>query len=282
MSLTGIAQTNLAMIQNGGYNAPSGEWVPLRQLVDAAVSGTALYRPAELDHLLDTHRPAAFGGSTRIELTTESTGEAARRLVEKEGETNVVALNFASARNPGGGYIRGAKAQEEDLARCSALYNCLITQPDYYAENRANPSMLYTEHLIYSPNVPFFRDDSYELLSKPFVVSMITSPAPNAGEAIVRGERAGILPTLVGRARRVLAVAAERKHRVLVLGAWGCGVFRNDPREVARVFGNALSSAEFAGVFSRVVFGIWERNKDRPSLRAFSEELGVVPQPIPA
>src|SRR5262249_60941792 len=105
--------------------------------------------------------------------------DAARRLYEDEGEQNAVALNFASARNPGGGFLGGAKAQEEDLARRSALYACLLTQRPYYDANRAERSLLYTDHIIYSPSVPFFRDRALDLVESPFCASIITAPAPN-------------------------------------------------------------------------------------------------------
>ena len=92
-----------------------------------------------------------------IEVTAETTQHAARRLVESESVADLVLLNFASARNAGGGFINGAKAQEEDLCRCSGLYQCLISQRGYYDANRKQESALYTDHLIYSPNVPWFR-----------------------------------------------------------------------------------------------------------------------------
>ena len=99
------------------------------------------------------------------EVSAETTGAAALRL-RGEGGERVLALNFASAKNAGGGFINGAKAQEEDLARASALYPCLIGQRGYYEANRRCGSMIYTDHLIYSPDVPFFRDDGWALLER--------------------------------------------------------------------------------------------------------------------
>jgi uncharacterized protein (TIGR02452 family) len=276
MSLIDVAQQTLSIVGRGDYATPGGKTVKIGDLVDVALRGTALYRPDQLDALLAARaRPGTSATLPRVEITTETTAQASRRLVQDERVADVVALNFASARNPGGGFLRGAKAQEEDLARCSALYTCQLTQPDYYEANRANGSALYTDHMIYSPEVPFFRDDRLDLLDRPFVVSIITAPAPNAGEAEQKGDGPGIHAALEGRARKVLAVAAAHGHRVLVLGAWGCGVFRNDPREVAGVFALALADASFAGAFDRVVFAIWERGPARPNLRAFEERLGV-------
>jgi uncharacterized protein (TIGR02452 family) len=213
----------------------------------------------------------------RIEVTAETTAEAARRLVEREGEARVVALNFASAKHPGGGFLGGAKAQEEDLARCSALHACLVTQRAYYDENRACGSMLYTDYIIHSPDVPFFRDESLALLATPFLVSIITAPAPNAGEELKRnpGARRQIRAALERRADFVLRVAAAEQHETLVLGAWGCGVFRNDPTEVADVFARCLESARFRGAFRRVVFAVYDRSRERVNRRPFEERFGV-------
>jgi uncharacterized protein (TIGR02452 family) len=276
MSLAGVAKETLDIIARGSYVAPSGKTVSVRAQVDAAVHRTMLYRPADLDALLAARPPrSAAAGSAHIEITPETTAQAARRLIEVERIFGVVALDFASAKNPGGGFIGGAKAQEEDLARCSALYSCQLTQRGYYDANRADASMLYTDHIIYSPEVPFFRNDDLDLLETPFLVSIITAPAPNAGEAERNGRSEGraVRSVLEARARKVLAVAAAHGHRCLVLGAWGCGVFRNDPRAVANAFALGLEDPVFAGAFDRAVFAIWERNEERPTLRAFEERL---------
>jgi uncharacterized protein (TIGR02452 family) len=274
MSLTGVAKETLAILERGAYRAPSGTEVGLREAVERAVRGTVLYRPAELDQRLEQWQPAA-GGAPLVEVTSESTAEASRRLVQAEGQ-RVAALNFASAKNPGGGFLRGAKSQEEDLARCSALYPCLLTQREYYEQNRKHPSLLYTDHIIYSPDVPFFRDERLELLETPFEVSILTSPAPNAGEELRRDPQAGprIRAALEIRAAKVLLVAALRGHRCLVLGAWGCGVFRNDPAAVAEVFARALEHPRFAGAFERVVFAVFDRSRSGPNWRAFQERFG--------
>lgn len=272
MKLTSIAAETVQIASRGEYTAPSGATVRIRDRVLAAVKGTMLYRPGSLDawepkERLD--RPAA------IQVTGETTGAAGRRLIEQEGEARVMALNFASAKNPGGGFLRGAKAQEEDLARCSALYASLVEQRDYYDQNRACGSFLYTDHIIYSPDVPFFRDEQHALLDRPFALSIITAPAPNAGEAFQRDDATDqeIRAALERRADMVLAAAGAHGHRCLVLGAWGCGVFRNDPREVADVFARCLGSPRFRGAFSRVVFAVYDRGDDRPNYRAFQERF---------
>jgi uncharacterized protein (TIGR02452 family) len=272
MSLKGVAQETVGIVERGEYRAPSGRTVRFRDAVERAMEGTVLHRPGDFERLA---RPGpGVGGRPRIEVTPEKTGEASRRLVEGEGVEGVVALNFASAKNPGGGFLGGAKAQEEDLARCSALYACLLTRREYYDANRAEHSPLYTDHIIYSPEVPFFRDEGLALLERPFTVSLITAPAPNAGAAASNAP--ALLPRIPGvlqaRALKVLQVAAHHGHRTLVLGAWGCGAFRNAPAHAAEAFALALDA--FPGAFERVVFAVWERGGDGPNLRAFRERFG--------
>jgi uncharacterized protein (TIGR02452 family) len=270
MSLAAIATETVEITQRGWYTGPGGERVDVQELVARAAAGTCLYRPGDYAGF---GRPARATAAPVLEVTAESTAAAGRRLVQQEGHERVGALNFASARNPGGGFLGGAKAQEEDLARCSALYACQLRQRAYYDENRAHASLLYTDHIIYSPDVPFFRDEGLRLMAAPFVLSLITAPAPNAGEAQRRGEGHLVQPALERRAHHVLSVAAYHGHEVLVLGAWGCGVFRNDPRAVAGVFSRLLASPPFAGAFRRVVFAIFDRSRTRSTLRAFEEQF---------
>jgi len=275
VDLRDVAAETLEIIDRGAYTSGAGAAVDLRAAIGSAVRGTTLFTPEDLDALA-TALPATGSRRTRVEVTDETTAASARRLVQAEGVADVAMLNFASAKHPGGGWLSGARAQEEDLARCSALYPCLLAQPRYYEANRAHPSLLYTDHVIHSPRVPFFRDDRHALLDEPYVASVITAPAPNAGEALRREPDAGarVRAALAARAGRVLAVAAHRGHRTLVLGAWGCGVFRNDPAHVAGVFADLLTGPALAGAFDRVVFAVYDRSAGRATLRAFQDRLG--------
>jgi uncharacterized protein (TIGR02452 family) len=245
--LRAIAQETVEIAERGRYHDPQGAEVRID--VGAAVAGTRLYLPT--DDLPDV----VPGPPGRIEVTGESTLAAARRL-----GGDVAALNFASARSPGGGFLNGAEAQEESLARSSALYPCLLAAGEFYTYHRAHAELTYTDRIIYSPRVPVFRDDRGALLTKPYPVTFLTSAAPNL--SAIRSnqpERAAEVPgALRRRAARVLAVAAANGHRRLVLGAWGCGVFGNDPATVAEAFAAALARYPM----EHVVFAILGPNRD--------------------
>jgi uncharacterized protein (TIGR02452 family) len=269
-SLNRVADETLHLLDQGTYVPLSGKTVSIRDAVAHAVQGSVLVRPGDFEHLT---RPEPVSGFT-VEVTPEKTGEAARRLVEQEGERGVLALNFASATNPGGGFLTGAKAQEEDLARCSALYPCLLRFPEYYEANRRLRSPLYTDHFIHSPDVPFFRNERYDLLERPFSVSVLTAPAPNAKQLPAADPEVALKlrEVLFARALKVLQVAAHHGHRTVILGAWGCGAFRNNPHDAAEAFAHGLST--MAGAFSRVVFAVYERDGKGPNLTTFRQRFG--------
>lgn len=241
---------NKRCFEQGFYRAPSG-----RRVMFPAFE-THLFTPEELAKLAE-YKPK-YAGAPRIRVAEGKTGNAARALKREAGGDRVALLNFASARNPGGGYKRGARAQEEDLCRCSNLYPSLLEQPEYYSANKSARSLLYTDNIIYSHGVTFFRDDNYKLLEEPVELDVITAPAPNAGELLRRGHTHQEIETVVRRrAGYVLAVAAHARAANLVLGAWGCGVFRNDPDIVADAFGAWFSHRRFAGCFRDVLFAIY-------------------------
>jgi uncharacterized protein (TIGR02452 family) len=277
MSLKNTARETLEILKAGKYTNKSGKVVEFLAAQQMAVKKTVLYTPQQSDALLATPVAGTSDRQPAIEVTAETTQVAAQRLVQIEGCHDLVLLSFASARNPGGGFINGAKAQEEDLARCSGIYPCLLTQPAYYDVNRAGASLLYSDHVIYSPNVPWIRVRNRELIDDVFLASVITAPAPNAGQALRRDPDCGaeIAATLERRARIVLAIARDNGHRSLLLGAWGCGVFCNDPNVVADVFGRWLEHPSFRGCFDRVVFAIYTSSSNSDTLTAFQQRFQI-------
>ncbi|WP_246007289.1 TIGR02452 family protein [Actinomadura pelletieri] len=263
----------VAILDRGDYVAPSGRTVPIADDLARTVRDTTLYRPDELDDLLENLPAADPTTRTRIEVTEETTLAAARRLCGPG--TIPFALNFASAKNPGGGFLNGAHAQEEGLARSFGLYASLRSAREFYDFHRAQGDLLYSDHMIYSPDVPVFRDDAGGLLEEPYGVAFVTSPAPNRGAIRDAAKLERIRDVLARRARKVLAVALVNGHRRLVLGAWGCGVFRNDPREVAEVFAGLLRpGGEFADRFEHVVFAVWDTAEGAPRHTAFQTVFG--------
>jgi uncharacterized protein (TIGR02452 family) len=240
---------------------------------------TELLTPAALADLVEQAPAADDSAGLLVEVTRESTQAACYRLLAEPPEENriagLLALNFASAKNPGGGFLNRARAQEEDLCRASALYSCLLAAPQYYAANRVETRTsglaLYTDHMILSPGVPFFRAPDHTLLPDLRLVSILTAPAPNTGATLRSQPDAG--PAIEQAFRRriamVLALAAACGYRRLVLGAWGCGAFRGDPQLVAGIFAEELSG-RFHRAFQQITFAILARTRPgRRNLAAF-------------
>ncbi len=267
-----IAEETLQIIENGTYRNGLGETVSIKNETDFAVENTKLWRAEDFPTNFDLTK-SEF--AIKIEVTDETTLEAAKRICKENENTNPFVLNFASAKSPGGGFLAGAQAQEESLARSSSLYHCLTANIEMYEFNRRETSCLYSDWMIYSPKVPVFRNDDGSLTDKPFLVSFMTSPAVNAG--IVKQKELDnvhlIEKTNRERARKFLWIANKENHKILILGAWGCGVFQNDPQEIAQIFDDLLKE-EFANCFERVIMAIYDITLTKKVYNSFVEVFG--------
>ncbi len=253
-----IAQATLAACEAGHYDRAPGERVELARWIEQARRSTRLFAPGDVPA-----RPHELR-SGEVTVTAETTLEALRSLSAHQARLSgdgsalgtLGCLNFASALSPGGGFLGGAQAQEETLARSSALYPCLLEQPTYYARQRAHGSPMYLDLAIVSTLVPFFRDDDGGWLDAPILASVVTCAAPMAIELRRLGafDAAAVEATLQRRAAFVLDLAASEGIEQLVLGAWGAGAFGNDPVAVAAAFAEALATRR--GLFERIVFAV--------------------------
>jgi uncharacterized protein (TIGR02452 family) len=257
-----LGRETIAILDAGEYVAPSGTIITIRDAVDRSISGTRSYPPdTAIDHA------ASRDATTAVEVCNESTLTTARRL-HADGLAPV-ALNFASAKNPGGGFLGGARAQEESIARASGLHACISGQP-MYEHHKQLHDPIYSAWCLYSPRVPVFRDDAGNLLEAPVPCSFLTAAAPNANAVLARDPARGpeLRAALALRIERVLAIAAAHDHEAIVLGAWGCGAFGNDPALVAELFGAALCGP-YAGTFTRVCFSILDWSPEQRFIGPF-------------
>lgn len=200
----------------------------------------------------------------------------------------VCVLNFASSVSPGGGVTYGSQAQEESLCRVSSLYPAL-------SDESAKP--FYTRHwemirggtmkrenrddCIYTPGVVVLREDAGDEALMPealrYTVDVITCAAPDL-RAASDGSRYAptqdeLLELLTRRWRRILAVAASKGAEVLILGAFGCGVFANPPQLVAAAFEQA--SKEISRCFETIEFAVYSRRENGPNFLAFAALSGI-------
>jgi uncharacterized protein (TIGR02452 family) len=267
------ARETLAIVAAGRYPGASARAVEIAASVRDCIAATRLFMPDDVAALVASHARGARRHATSFGVRNENTLSALARAVDA-GCRRVGVLNFASARHPGGGFERGAQAQEEALARSSALYASLTgpAASAFYRHEREGATSLYTDRVIVSPDCPVFRDAEGRLLSNAIPATFLTCAAPNA--SALRLNTPELLPRVPEvferRAAGVLAVAAEMDCDALVLGAWGCGVFGNDPALVASVFARHLgASGRFAGRFERVDFAVLDSTPEQASLGAF-------------
>lgn len=198
-------------------------------------------------------------GNPAIEITKEKAQDAVLRFRGQD----VTLLNFASGVSPGGGVRAGANAQEEDLCRCSGLLHGLETLPEYYFANQADEAPPEGfDVMIESEQVPFIKDGDLRWVD-PFRVRVFSYPAPNFWRGTITSDLAA--KVFLRRASQIVHRAAELGTEVLLLGAWGCGAYANDPHHVASAFKQAI--AEFSGGIQTVVFPIYGNKANYQTFR---------------
>lgn len=228
-----------------------------------------------------------YSSPANIVLSGKKTVEAARAYAE--AHKRVCILNFASSVSPGGGVLTGARSQEESICRVSTLYFALSdkeTAGHFYDKhweliragsmNRRN-----TDDIIYTPGIVAIRDDSANEEIMPeddwYSMDVITCAAPDirwvADKTRYKPEDAELHEELTKRWRCILASGAKHEADVLILGAFGCGVFANPPELVAQAFCDAY--AGFENYFETIEFAIYGGRGDNPNLNAFSSIIGV-------
>lgn len=270
-----IAAETVEILKNGFYQSTFGIKVNLSPLLEVCIKETQYYEPDELTTIQkEIISSNANTQKTEIEVVNETTLEGISRVVKTDEFERIAVLNFASAKNPGGGFLGGSQAQEESLARSSGLYKSLLQCKKYYEFHRSGGSCLYSDRIIYSPQCPIFRNDNGEFLTHPYCVDFITSPAPNAG-AIIKNEPDRIdeiTSVLTERSSKILALALYHKCDIIVLGAWGCGVFQNDPKTVAQIFCQHLDG-KYANRFKKVLFSVFDKSEGKIIIKAFRENV---------
>lgn len=193
-------------------------------------------------------------------ITVENSDSVSAIL--KYSNTKTAVLNMASAKRPGGGVYKGAKAQEEALFRCSNLG--LSISKKFYPLN--------SDELLYTKDAVFFKDVHYNDLSNGFTADVITCAAVNLNDHAIYGYNGKDIktsdPQMDGeyimttqtKIAKILDIAILHKVETIILGAWGCGVFKNDPNFIATSFKDALNTVVQGKMrkeyFENIVFAV--------------------------
>lgn len=255
LNCSDLSTRNCLISCNQGYYINNlGEKVDISDMINNCLSKTEFYEDG-YDFQLPILENKEKG---IIEIHNESTLKAVHRLCVLEKKVNVCALNFANAFTPGGGVLFGARAQEETLCRSSALY---------YSITQAKPSRFYQHHilnkqefgeaasnaLIYSPDCPTWIIDK-NVIDKPFVTSYITSAAVDNSSRFLKRET--IREIHDKRIEAIINCAIVNGVKNIVLGAFGCGAFHNNPDDIANSFKKYLVDEDKRFYFESISFSI--------------------------
>ncbi len=283
-----IANNTLKILNEGVYENKKGERINIDGSLKIAISNSLLFKENDFlywnkkrDELFLTNQK----NHTHFEVTTETSIEACLKLKKESINDKILCLNFASAVSEGGGFLKGAVGQEESLARVSGLYPCLTKfHTEFYQKNRSE-SHYYTSDIIYSPNVPIISNDKGELLDSFCEISFLTSPAVHLGR-IHRYNFWNLLTfnsknlyndqkyttIMLQRLEYILTLAYLQNYKTLVLGAWGCGVFKNNPEKIVTFFDKYLKKdGIFENRFEKIVFAIFDKDQKTKNFEIFDK-----------
>jgi len=201
-------------------------------------------------------------------------------LPEQDRKDRILVLNLANGEHPGGGVRRGAKAQEEDLCRKSSLLLSLESRKasPYYEYNRSLQSLFGSDAVMIHPQVEIIKDENGELLDDTVIVAVLTCAAPILRYGMQGMSQAQYESLMLGRINGMLKTAAYFGYRRLVLGAFGCGAFRNDARVVSDLFYKALKEFDYDGMkendmFRRIDFAVMDHSEDLYNFKEFSRNF---------
>ena len=221
-----------------------------------------------------------------ISVTSERSFESAIRLHKENPQSKIAVMNFANAFLAGGGVTKGASAQEECLCRTSTLYPLIYRNTlrySFYQHHKDLNTPKASDSLIYTEGVVICKtdEDLPQRMPKDDWVSVdvitIAAPdlrdknnmyAPLVGNGTYMND-AELFGYHVKRAIHMLTVAAHKGADTLVLGAFGCGAFENNPAVVSRAYKVALQ--EFPKVFDRIVFAVYCSPWDKKNYEVFSK-----------
>lgn len=220
-----------------------------------------------------------------IEFQKQKTIESALHYLNSDNGSKIAILNFADWTLEGGWVNEGLKTQEESICRCTTLYQNLINDnvKDYY-EIHTNKCGGKDEHnkaraeanndLIYSPKVQIIKDDVNDWNVKDLekntnrLISVITCAAPwNYNRKTFTNDQ--IYNFHYSKAKRILDVAINDNVDIIILGAYGCGDFHNNPEYVAKAYKKVLIDDGYQKYFKKVVFAIPIINSDSTNYDAF-------------
>lgn len=248
----------MRIIKRGYYTNTQGNRVFLETNSSQSFYAVDLYSPEFLQKIIQNASTMDFKMSFKVHQPCSFYMVDADSYEAAQNMKSPLVMNFANAHYPGGGFLQGASAQEESLCRTSTLYASISSGKAraMYDYNRLNGSACDSDFMLISPNVLVFRDRDCNLRTAPYQVAVATVAAPNKNGPARNVSQTKLDHVMKNRLRKFLYVAAKNRYRNLILGAWGCGAFGNNPNNVAQYFYELFFEENLADYFETVVFAI--------------------------
>lgn len=241
------------------------------------IKETKLYSAEQIVQLPKVSPPG--NKPARIALRNQDTLEAAFDLHQHRTETEkpVLVLNFANPHRPGGGIRSKPGTQEEHLCVKTTLLCSLETEVawPFYQTNLGSGTQAQTDTILYSPNTVVIRNPDLSFREDPFPVAVMTVSAPIASRMELE-ELPDLENILRNRIYGMIRTAIEEGYTRLVLGAWGCGNFGNDPELVAKLFHqvmterNAADGVCYGDFFEEIVMAVFDNSEEKLRYRSFA------------
>lgn len=274
-------EENVAIFKDTEWQCKNNE--RLKMSIKESVSNQKVVLEKHDLGLVDKNK---YNQKAKIVVSKKRTFEAAAGY----SSGSICVHNFASATNPGGGVVKGSSAQEECLCRCSTLYFCLnIDQMwnKFYIPHRNEQNPIHNGDIIYTPSVVVFKKDSATPFMLPekdwYDVNVVTCAAPNLrlkpnnamnsgdGKNPVKINDKDLLLIHKARLQRILNVSLLEGNETVILGAFGCGAFENNPEIVARAAKEVIS--EYLYSFKNIEFAVYCSPKDDRNYKTFERVL---------
>ena len=264
-----VAHNVMAELNVGGFETEDGYYT-----FSSETAGVKLMKTTPVPYFIGKD---IVPTSANVRIVNDNTISVAF-LLAKAGKTGV--LNFASAWQPGGGWLRGDNAQEECLARCSTLYRSIGMNPaasGYYLHQKTHLCPYNPDLMLVSPRVTVYRfPDDGSHMYMPFDVCCISCAAvdyrKHAGRDDPRVETGNIKMRM--RIQAILNQFYLEGCRNVVLGAWGCGVFKNKPLTIAQLFRTEIYKGGWIHAFDNITFAILGDSKGT-NVKAFEQVFGM-------
>nr|XP_047139980.1 uncharacterized protein LOC124815369 [Hydra vulgaris] len=191
--------------------------------------------------------------NTNVIFNNMKTDECAIYFLKNGLSKYVTVMNFASKINCGGGYIINSRGQEEDL--------CKVMPALYYSLKEYVKYPFPGDSVLITPKIGILRKNNknYDMLDTQLDVGVVSASAPNLQHEYFDEER-------VKRTLKNMYCAVKKyipDTDTLILGAWGCGAYRNDPSRMAKIMNDI--NLKYGGHFKTIVFSVPDPNSENAS-----------------